>query len=470
VAVAARIVLAAVFAVAAATKLADRPGFRDALVAFGAPGRIARPLALILPLAELTVAALLVPAPTALVGAIGALVLLGVFSAAIGWNLAHGRTPACHCFGQLHSAPIGWRALGRNAVLGLVALAAVVGSLEEPDASAVAWIGDLGGAQLLAVVVAVAAVALLAVGTVAFLTLMRSYGRVLVRLDRLEAALADAGIDFDDEPLPEIGLEPGTRAPAFSGLDELLAPGLPVLLLFTSPNCGPCEALLPQAAEWQRDHADVLTVAFASDGDAEDVRAEAQELGLERVLVDRERRIYESFEANGTPSAVLVSADGTIASWVASGSEWIERLVADATAEPPEDVGLPVGAPAPEIALTTLEGERMTVSELRGDDTLLLFWNPDCGFCRSMHEDLIAREASQNGGPRLVVVSSGDAESTSAEGFSSQVLLDGHFTAGSAFGANGTPMAVLLDAEGRIASRVVAGAEAVLALARAEPA
>jgi len=37
--------------------------------------------------------------------------------------------------------------------------------------------------------------------------------------------------------------------------------------------------------------------------------------------------------------------------------------------------------------------------------------------------------------------------------------------AGQAFGASGTPMAVLVDAEGRIASPVVAGAAAVLALA-----
>jgi hypothetical protein len=50
----------------------------------------------------------------------------------------------------------------------------------------------------------------------------------------------------------------------------------------------------------------------------------------------------------------------------------------------------------------------------------------------------------------------------------SPVVLDQNFHAGSAFGAHGTPMAVLLDAEGRIASEVVAGAESVFALAGAE--
>jgi hypothetical protein len=47
------------------------------------------------------------------------------------------------------------------------------------------------------------------------------------------------------------------------------------------------------------------------------------------------------------------------------------------------------------------------------------------------------------------------------------VLLDEQYAAGGAFGAAGTPMAVLLDAEGRVASPIAAGVEAVLALAAA---
>jgi hypothetical protein len=47
----------------------------------------------------------------------------------------------------------------------------------------------------------------------------------------------------------------------------------------------------------------------------------------------------------------------------------------------------------------------------------------------------------------------------------SPVVLDQGFSAGGKFGAGGTPMAVLVDAEGNIASEVAAGAQAVLALA-----
>jgi hypothetical protein len=45
------------------------------------------------------------------------------------------------------------------------------------------------------------------------------------------------------------------------------------------------------------------------------------------------------------------------------------------------------------------------------------------------------------------------------------VLLDQGFSAASRFGVRGTPSAVLVDAEGWIASEVAVGAPAVLALA-----
>lgn len=67
---------------------------------------------------------------------------------------------------------------------------------------------------------------------------------------------------------------------------------------------------------------------------------------------------------------------------------------------------------------------------------------------------------------KVYVFSSGDEDGTRREGFRSLVLLDEKLAASSAFGAGGTPMGVLVDADGRIASEVVAGAEAVLNLAR----
>jgi len=441
--------LAVVFAAAAAAKLWDREGTRDAVVGFGAPERAAAPLALLLPVAELAVAALLLPDATALAGALGAATLLLVLSAAIALNLARGRAPDCHCFGQLHSAPAGPMTLVRNGALAAVAAFVIGGSLNGTEPA-----------------VAAAALVLFAAGCAAFVSLLRSYGRLLLRVEELEQALAGGG--------PEFGLELGTPAPMFTArdiagaevtLDDLLAPGPPLLLIFASAECGPCRALLPDVAAWRSEHAGRLTVAVATDGAPEEVSPEAEALGLEHMLVDDGAELYRSFEANGTPSAVLIAPDGAIASRVAAGPDAIEALMADVLDAP----GVPIGAPVPPVELPSLDGERLSLADLRGRNTLVLFWDPQCAYCRGMHEDLLAWESTANGSaPQLVVVASGDEEAIRSEGFRSKVLLDEDFAAGAEFGVSGTPMAVLVDADGHVASGVAAGAEAVLALA--EPA
>ena len=118
----ARVVLAAVFAVAAWGKLTDLEGTRQAVGDFGVPTPAAPAIAFVVPIAELTVAVLLLLGD--IIGAIGALVLLVLFSAAVGLSLARGRRPDCHCFGQARSQPVNGRTLARNAVL--LALAAFV--------------------------------------------------------------------------------------------------------------------------------------------------------------------------------------------------------------------------------------------------------------------------------------------------------------------------------------------------------
>src|SRR5262249_60565289 len=92
-----------------------------AIAEFGLPARMATALGWLLAVSELGVALALVVPATAPAGAVGALGLLLVFSAVIGGNVARGRRPSCHCFGQLHSAPIGWWMVARNGLLASVA-------------------------------------------------------------------------------------------------------------------------------------------------------------------------------------------------------------------------------------------------------------------------------------------------------------------------------------------------------------
>lgn len=135
-------------------------------------------------------------------------------------------------------------------------------------------------------------------------------------------------------------------------------------------------------------------------------------------------------------------------------------------AESSQSAGPKIGDVAPALVLPDLTGKMVDLADLRGRSTLVLFWNPGCGFCERMLPELKAWEAqSPEGAPQVLVVSTGSVEVNQAMGLRSPVVLDQSFTAGSRFGANGTPMAVLVDAQGKIASELAAGAPGVLALA-----
>jgi peroxiredoxin len=502
----ARVILAAVFTVAGVAKLADRAGSRQAVIDFGAPVTLATPLALFLPLVELAVAAALLPVASAWWSALGALALLLFFIAAMAVNLARGRKPDCHCFGQLGSSPVGWSTLARNGILAGAAGFIVWQGRHDPGPSALSWAAHLTPAELVGLVAGLLLLGLL-IGQGSFLlNLARQHGRLLVRLEALEARL-DAG---DSEPsapqeapaAPEPGLPVGSPAPPFSlsglhgetlTLDFLRAAGKPVLLVFSDPGCGPCHALLPEIGRWQRDHAASLTVALVSRGALEVNRATSAEQGLTHVLVQQDREVADAYLAAGTPSAVLVRPDGTIGSPLAAGADQIRALVARTAGAPiPLPMATPspaathsgnghdhhaaaalavpvtttIGQRAPTLRLPDLTGKTVNLSGLRGRKTLLVFWNPGCGFCQQILADLKAWETNPpKGAPKLVVVSSGTAEENRAMGLRAPVLVDEGFSAGRAFGANGTPSAILIDANGKIASELAVGAPAVLELA-----
>ena len=212
---------------------------------------------------------------------------------------------------------------------------------------------------------------------------MRSQGRLLLRLESIERQLTDAGIAPATEMIPEeVGQVPGTLAPAFQAettdglavsLNDLLAPGLPVFLVFMSSTCQQCRTLVPKVARWQRAHVDQLTIATVSGGGLEAIVLEAEEYGLDCVLADRDLAISEAYHVSGTPSAVLISADGTIASYVASGRDWIEHLLSHALVNSDNDEeGLPIGAPAPELELRGIAGEPVSLLDPAGRETVVL--------------------------------------------------------------------------------------------------
>ena len=83
------------------------------------------------------------------------------------------------------------------------------------------------------------------------------------------------------------GLKAGTVAPEFSlprldGRGELVLSelrGRQVLLVFSSPGCGPCNTLAPQLEKFHREHSE-LQVVMISKGEPKENRAKVKEHGL----------------------------------------------------------------------------------------------------------------------------------------------------------------------------------------------
>src|SRR3954468_18747396 len=250
----ARLLLAGVFLVAGVGKLADLPGFRGTLRGFGVGGRPARIGAVALPIAEIATAAALLVQPLAFWGAGAALLLLVAFTGAIVNALARGDAPDFGCFGALQSAAVSRRQVGRNAVLGALALFVVAAgpgtAIAEDGASA-------------------AIVLLLAAATCALLALSLQLWRERRGLrEELTAARRTAAA------VPP-GLTVGALAPSFSvrgtngdtvSLDDLRTPGQPIALIFCVGGCGPCSALAPELPRWQAALADTLTIGPVGGG------------------------------------------------------------------------------------------------------------------------------------------------------------------------------------------------------------
>jgi thiol-disulfide isomerase/thioredoxin len=481
----ARLVLAGVFALASVAKLADLRGSRAAVAGFGVPERIASPLGTLLPVAELAVAVALLPASTARLGGLGAAVLLALFVAAIARSMARGEAPDCHCFGQLHSEPAGRGALARNLVLLALAVFAATGGTGNPGPSATAWLGRLEGAGLVALAGGVALAVMATLTIWALFALLRQNGRLLLRIEELEAQLDPSRPP--SSATAHHGLPLGAPAPDFSlgglygesvTLESLISSDTPVLLLFTDPACGPCNALLPQISVWQHKHAGALTIAVLTRGSPDDNRAKVREHGIGSVWLDDRLAVYNAFRAPGTPSAVLIDGRGRIASDIVGGPAAISGLVGDATrtalvpvAHVPASSGRPapprVGDPAPALGLDDLAGEPVSLA-VPDRETLILFWNPGCGFCERMLEDVRTLERSPaSGAPRLLLISTGSVADNERLALQAPIALDTAFAAGSAFGSTGTPSAVLVGRDGRIASELAVGASEVMALASA---
>lgn len=331
-----RLGLAGVFATAGVGKLLDREGSRDALVDFGVPQEAARIGAIALPVAELVVTAGLVLRPTAQWAAAGAGLLLLLFIAGISRALGQGRTPDCHCFGQIHSSPAGRGTLVRNVALAAPAVFVLAAG---PGPALDGWLSAGHGHPIVLA-------ALVAAGLVVALA-----ARELARRaeERERAARAEPP-----------GLAIGTPAPDFEVSDleggtvtlrTLTARGRPLLLVFTHEGCGPCGWLMPDLARWQAALAEKLTVGVISGGEESSHRRLKAEHRFGELLLQDEMEVFRSYRMTGTPAAVLVSSEGRIDGASVAGSLAIEQLIRVALRRAETAADSECEAPAPFTSL-----------------------------------------------------------------------------------------------------------------------
>jgi peroxiredoxin len=337
--------LGAAFLIAGAAKLADRRPFMRALGEFGVPASL-QPFGVMLPPLELAVAAGLVFASATRYAAWGALALLTGFMVGIVANLIRGRQPTCHCFGQLRAKPIGWQTVARNSVLAIGAIWLVVSP--QPDPAADLWVflshlSDHG--RRIATVVAAA------------------LGFALLHAMRGEKRIRPASVEEPGSAVPEVqtptgqwsgaeampsrpagperlltglGLPIGTPAPGFvlpdlegqpHSLESFRASDQPVVLVFSSPFCPPCQRLTPRLRELSAGHDPARRVVVVSRGSVQQHAGVPGRLDSPIVLLQRDNEVAEAYDCTSTPAAVIVGVNGVIESKLAVGTTAVEQLI-----------------------------------------------------------------------------------------------------------------------------------------------
>ncbi len=472
-----RAFLAAVFIIAAISKLRDQDGTRKATISFGVPESLSQVFAFVLPLVEIVAAGLLLFTAFSWFGSIAITALLVVFTVAISIQLLKGAEPDCHCFGQLGAEKIGVSSLFRNALfLAPAAFLVVRGQVGQGPEF---W--DLDRQSVL-ILLAVATVALVGVAIQLLLQVLAKQSELSKRIDMLELAAPVAEVEREHAGSPHDGLPIGAMLPEFELKDtdgetvstsSLYGDGKGALLLFVSPTCAPCKNLVPKFREWAPELSGKTNLYLITSGTADENIKKFGDLPTSPLLLQEKREFADAVNAKWTPSAMYINSKGRVASHISAGdtavAELIERIrETDLSADhvrfelPNANGGLSridIGAAVPEFELPTIDGGKISKSSIKGTETLVTFWSTTCPHCKAMEPELKRWAAGRNGdSPRLVMLSTGEIDEHIAMGIDAPIALDEGNLVGGEMGMYGTPSAILIDEQGRFASEIAVGA------------
>lgn len=477
-----RIFLFGVFALAGIGKLLDLEGSEKAVKGFGVPDNLAKAVSVVLPIVELAIAVLLLSTATSWIGSIAALLLLAVFIGGMIFQIAKGNAPDCHCFGQIHSEPVGKSSLIRN--IGFAILSLFLAAQGSDGQGASLADSDSGNMQTILILV----VAVISVFIAFYLKkVFEQQTKILRRLEVLEVISREGvPVDRSDAGHPQDGLPIGSPFPDFelpdlsgkvTAFEHLLAHRRPMLFFFVSPTCEPCKAMMPEIEQWQAQLAEKVDIYLLSSGTAAENKDKFPAVFADSTFLQTKREVADRVRARWTPTALFIRADGTIGSHVSAGDTAIRELVEKIKTEdlanehlyfanhvhgqnPPK-----IGEVVPEFALADINGNEITAEHFSGQKTLAVFWSLTCPHCTAMMSELKEwDDARSNGEPRLLVFSDGSKEDHSALELKSPILLDKEYETAEKLGMNGTPSAVLIDENRKITTEVGIGAANIWAL------
>lgn len=125
------------------------------------------------------------------------------------------------------------------------------------------------------------------------------------------------------------------------------------------------------------------------------------------------------------------------------------------SSHPPLEVAPKVGALAPDFTLSTLEGQEISLDEVRGQAVVLCFWTTVCGYCR-IQMPYLQEAFNQKGGEVVfIAIDIGEGEQTVAQfardnGINFTIALDQDGAVGDAYDVRYRPTTFFVDEEGVI--------------------
>ena len=347
---------------------------------------------------------------------------------------------------------------------------------------------------------------LIAIGGWLGFQLVRQNGRILLRLETIERHLGSRGESRPAEQRRNAGglavdiAAPDFELPNLTGVRRKLSEfrGRDVLLIFFNPKCGFCSKMSDDLAALPPNGGNGWAVPIVvTTGDANENRQFMEQHGIRCVvLLQKEMEVAHQFRAQGTPMGYRIDAAGRVASELTVGAEPLLQL---AVKNPPHHAtgktgngspshgkpvdpslarsrlnrnGLKAGTTAPDFRLPRIDGEELSLSDLRGQCVLLVFSDPNCGPCDEL-APLLEKIHQERPELQVLMVSRRDAEATRAKaaslGLTFPIVMQDQWEISLKYAMFATPIGYLIDEQGTILRDVAVGVVRILALAE-EPA